>query len=182
MKRLNLHTGSDIQRTTDHVSKVEKDPDWSPKFWPHGARQHEVDSSCLDRPVGGNGTDGEDGGDKDDIGDDEEQHSLKETSIANNVADAKEEEGREHGEGDWREDTLDGAKGSRASRTIIFLNQWLDIGCPAKNNSHLSSQFMLYFSTNLSDRNIPLSPVIRPDILAGSPLSLPRSRFDDKLY
>ena len=129
--QLYLHTGSDIERTADHIGKVEKDTDRSPKLRPHGARQHEVDSPCFNGPVGGDGTDGEHGGDEDDIGDDEEQHSLEEAGIADDVADAKEKEGGEHGERHWRKDALDSPKGSGASRPI-FLNQWLGIRCPTE--------------------------------------------------
>ena len=114
-----FHTGRHVESTAHHVSKVEEDPHRPSNLRPHCTGQHEVDSTSLHCTISGDCTDGEDSGDQDDVGNGEQEDSLQQASIANNVPHPEEEQGGEHGQGDWSKDTLDSAKSPHSLFIII---------------------------------------------------------------
>ena len=84
--------------------------DGAAKLWSHCSGEHEIDAATSDGTIGGKGTDGEDSEAKEGVGDEEYAGRLEESSVAHNVADPQEENGGEHGKGDWSKNTFDHAE------------------------------------------------------------------------
>ena len=66
-------------------------------------KAHKSQLTCS---VGGDGADGEDGADDDDVRDEELKHRLQDSGVADDVADAQEQQRAEHGQGHRTEHAL----------------------------------------------------------------------------